>query len=716
LLIRAGQRLGTIYLQIHFYQEVLTMAICVSRAMLENPSVCITLAEIEAALKEDARTAFRRFTTVITPPSGAPGCLHVVQVATQCLLAYQNSVGNEATEFLHEVATSVDALAEALKAVPLLPFSRSSMWRCLSRSPAWGLFIDVPVEEAPIHILEGVGAEICRCWPGGWRFTASLATNLRLAIRNGDDLEDTAAVPVKQLRSAIRDANTICVATALPQCPLDDPGRYAAEVKQWFRNRVFFSSDKAQQAVFHHRTQSHAQFLESARSLRERVEAGDNLATQICDGALLALRADLVGQTPLLNGSLSGDWLISVDVDTGCAHFTVTLFAEGGATPPTKAASGAIAPASTIYVTPLPAFLAEAHRRQQAELPGANTLGALLPVTKPLAPRTSTLEQDARIAPSYAKLRNALGAFAVSIGIDRYIAAVLCKDPRLVPSGKFFYSRITREELWAAAAELYGAMGWGPPVPFVEGLAAGSQVTPTIETIRAWSDWMSNQVDLLRPTISPTLQQVIDFHNTYAKAIASLTSFSLALRARKVIPLTASSILWSGLTVAIGDKRCGMVPGPRSVPLPQFVCAALAAFLNHVEATDQLLGTLGVSPDQPLKQHFKQILNGENVPLFTTIARDRHKAIGASCLEEWWPSEYGLSGNHGRHYVQNNMRAKGVRSTNVDFYVRHMLRGITPSSTSSTKSLRRIAEAIVPALDSLLAEAGLTPMPGLSIS
>ena len=169
-----------------------------------------------------------------------------------------------------------------------------------------------------------------------------------------------------------------------------------------------------------------------------------------------------------------------------------------------------------------------------------------------------------------------------------------------------------------------------------------------------------------------------------------------------------------GLTLAIGDKRCGMVPGPRSVPLPELANALIVGFFDHIVATDRFLANHGIPVSGPPRQRFRQILAGDQVPLFTTISRGRHKTIGTSTLEKWWPSKFGLAGNHGRHYVQNNLRDRGVRSTEVDIYVRHMLRGIAPCSSATTKSLRAIADVLIPALNQLFKDTGLGIMPGLA--
>lgn len=689
------------------------MVICLSRAMLASPTICTTTAQIEAALPVEQRSAFRRFRQVMNSPSDAPGCSLVLGHVFRCVDAYRMSLGDSATESLEETVATIKSLAGAIHTVPLLPFSRAAMWRRLSRSQAWGLCIDLRPDQLPSVVQEGIGAALCWAWLTDIRFSASMATNIRRALEAGEDMTLSTSIPAKQLASARRTANTIFNRSAAAPADASNPERFAAEVRHWFRNRTFYGSDKSQQAVFHHRTQSAAQFHASAQWLRQRAERGDNLAAMACIGALFAMRPDLMARIPILNSATNDDWVVAVDIDTGCLHFAVSIFAEGGAAPPINADRGAIASASSIFVTPLPAFLSKLLPKKRSDSQIANTVGELLPTSTPLDSHTKTLDQAARIAPSFARFRNTLGPFAVSMGIDRYVASVITHDPRLVPSGKYFYARATRQELWAASDALFEAMGWGPAAPYAEGLAAGSQVTPTTDTIRTWFQWLEGEVEAVRPSVNPTKEQVICFHNVFAMAVASLLSFVLALRERKAIPITARTAMARGLTLPVGDKRCGMVPGPRSISLPEIANALVARYFDHVAATDTCLASLGIPPDGAPRRRLRQILAGESVPLLATISKGRHKAIGTSTLEKWWPTRFGLAGNNGRHYVQNGLRNRNVRSTDLDAHVRHCLRGMSVASSASTKSISTLADAVVPALNALIFDAGLRALIGL---
>lgn len=657
---------------------------------------------------------FARSVHVLNPPADAPGAALVLRVALRCAQAYRDKLGDMANDSLNAVVKSIEATAKRLTALPLVPLSPDGLRRRLSRYPTWGLLIETVSSQLPQAVLEGIGAEICTRWHTESHFSRSFATNLRRTISTGEDTSCPDIVAVRQLASAMRRADTIFRRHALGELELDSDEHFRRELTQWFRNRTFFGSNKAQQALLHNRTQSRAQFLASAKWLRQRVETGDALALQACIGALLALRPDLVPRIPLLTATIDPDWLLCLDVTTGCIHFSRALFIEGGAAPPTLAKPGAIIPASVIYVTPLPQFLASVLQQRLIAFPGAKTLGELIPDSQPLESNTRTLAQDARIAPTFAKFRNSLGPIAVREGIDRFITSIIAHDPRLTPTGKFFYAQASRSELWAASDELFDFMAWSPSVSYVSGLSAGSQVTPTEETVRAWFTWIVGMVESLRPATADNQVAVLEFHNAYAKACGSLLSFALALRERKRIPITGSTAVGRGMALALGDKNCGAIPGRRSVPLPRLADQLIADFLAHIAALDDCLEQLGTTADSSVRRRFRQILEGESVPIFSTVTRGRHKFISTDALAKWWPKPMGLVPNFGRHYVQTGLRRQGLRSTYIDAYVRHSLRGIPHSSSARTQSLNDLAAMLGEALNRLFEEVGLHSIAGLA--
>lgn len=690
------------------------MVISISRAMITDTPICTSTDQIRSSLPIEIRPVFGRFIRTLMPPPDAPGCRVAIAQAEVSITSYLVGLGASANESLLDLASAVASLRAEIDNLPLPPFSRAAMWRRLSRAPAWRLFLEMEGTQLPRAVVEGIGAELAWAWAGGFRFSPSLATNLRRSIAIGADLTQSAQVPFKQLLAATRTAYVLFHTKSLIPASSDDPKQVALEIRRWFRNQVYYANDKTQQGIPYHRTQSIPQFVASCMEQRRRVESGDNLAAQICYGGLLCLGSDLVAKIPIFDSETPNDWVIAIDVDCGCLLFAITLFAEGGASSPIRAAVSAITPSSSIFVTPIPVFLADLCHKRWQENPGARNLGALLPVSEPLVATTKTLDQAGMIAPSYARFRNTFALFAIANGIDRYVTSIVCHDPRVVPSGKFFYSRCTREEAWEASDQLFSALSWGPAVPLVPGLPGGSQVTPTDDTVHEWFTWLSQEVESVRPMQLHSVEPLFVFHNVFMRATASVLSLVLVLRERKEIPLTGQSIAGRGATLTLADKRVGEVPGPRAVPLPGIANSLIDATLSHITATNASLDALGISADSAIRTRFRQILAGDPVPLYSTIRRGRHSRLGTKELEDWWPKRFGMAGNGGRHFFQNALRDQKVHSTDIDIYSRHVLRGIAPSSSTSLKSLLSVSERLVPAIDEIAAKAGLRVLKGLA--
>jgi hypothetical protein len=689
------------------------MVITLSRAMLHGGAICTNLSQIEANLPVACRPIFRSFKDSLHPPADGPGCQLAVSKALFSVLAYSDSLGIPASSRLIDLCSQLNALQQAVEQLPLLPFARSSMCRRLAPHPAWAMLLKVDVAKLPSDAQITIGGELARTLATGKRFSKSFAKNLRLALKKTAVLNDGNAPVVKQVKSLRRAADAFFMSKIADSLQDTAETNFSEDARQWFRNRVHYAKDKAQQGVFHLSTQSNAQFMESAVRLRELVESGDQQAAGMCIGGLLALRADLVTRIPLVGPEIEDDWVIAIDVAAGTLHFAVSLFADNGAKPLSGASVDASIAASRIYVTPLPKFIANFLRVQNNSHPRARNLGELLPLCGKLDARTKTLAQDAILAPSFARFRNAFGPFSLASGADRLSAAIVVHDPRLNPTGKFYYTVVTREEVWSASNLIFSAMAWGPPVELVPGLAAGSQVTPRIQTLRTWFGWIKSEVENARPKDSLNVIQCIEFHNIYVLAIGSLLSLVLALRHKKHIALSAQVARPHATNIPVGDKFSGRIRAPRTVPLPSIARLLLVSYFEHVLMMDRLLELSGAPLDGPLRQGFRRIIDGDPVALLTLISRGRHRAVGTLDLETWWPADLGMHGNAGRHFVQNFARPKDLHATDIDHYLRHSIRGKPPTSSVSSKSLDELGTRLCAALNDLFREIGLHTIHGL---
>lgn len=690
------------------------MAIQPPRQIHLADAICVSTDQILAALPAEHRPIFRAFRHSLNPPGDAPGCRAVAVAADIVLTRYLERLNADAHDELIVLVDNFHLMQQALDRIPLPPYSAGAMWRRLTSHEPWALLVHFDEYALAPRVLEGLGAELAYALATSTRFSDSLARQIRLARNSGADLTLPGSVPLKMLTTSLRHADQLFRVRSRLAPITDSPARFAGELRQWFRNLVFYASSKSQQAVSHHRAQTPLQFVASSRSLRCRVESADNLAAQACIGGMLHLRCDLVVSVPILGPDIDPDYVIAVDIDHGVLHFDLSLYAEKSASPSPDAAPGAVEPSSRVFVTPLPTFLADHLKQQRDLLPDARCVGHLLPSAEPLTRVTRTLDQGGMIAASYPRYTNSFAPRATALGIDRYVAAILTHDPRIVPKGKFYYALCTREETWQAANTLYQDMGWGTPVPLVIGLPGGSQVTPTQASISGWFAWMKNQTEAARPGASKSIKAVLDFHNAYSLATASLTSFLLALRHRVEIPLSGKLVAGRGTTIALGDKAVGNVPGPRAVPLPRIVDEIFVVYLEHLAVLATALKSAGQPDSSRLRQRIADILAGEKAPLFFLAQGDRATTLGTGQLEDWWPKEFGIEGNGGRHFFQNTLRRAGVSATDSDIFVRHSVRGLAPASSASLRSLVDVASRVIPAIDGFAEEAGLHPLRGLA--
>jgi hypothetical protein len=429
----------------------------------------------------------------------------------------------------------------------------------------------------------------------------------------------------------------------------------------------------------------------------------------MCIGGLLGLRADLVGQIPVLTASISDDWLVAIDVQNGTLHWSLDQIIKDGAKPSVGVDAKSVVPASRIVVTPLPQFLAHVLRTRLASIPEAKRLGDLLSGYRLLTSHTLTTDEDRQLAPSYARFVNTIGSFAVNAGINRYCAAVITHDPRLVPTGKFHYALARRKELWSASEDLFKAMGWGTPVAFVPGLAAGSRVVPDDRSISSLHAWMSNQLATASEGDMRDFKSLTAYSNCFVMCVASMLAWALMLRERKVIPIFADAAFGDQACLSLGDKRVGLIKEPHSISICSLVRDLLTSLFQHYQWLEVMLNDCE-QECAVILDGVRAILDGKHVPVLALIRRRRLVSLSSKDLEKWWPINLGIKDNGGRHHMQNALRNRHVADTLIDHYARHNNRGRGILSSTSMMSLRKL-RAVCDSVDQIAGDLGLAAFP-----
>ncbi len=639
------------------------------------------------------------------------------------LQAYSSTLENPNNILANLVASFCQMLAEISLVREHQENSTSlqfPLYRRLSQFPAWALLTAVSQRNLAPEAVSAIGAELALSLAMPKPFRKSFAVHL-LNWLNGPAAStkgNSTAIWQKKALRIRQDANYLfAVKDASPgQDGLDSTAEvFAHRIAKYFRAQVEFARDKDHQGVQDYRSQTPSEMRASGHHLQGKISEGNESAMQESLAMYAGIPADWVLDMPLAGPHLC-EWSMVLDVHDGSVKTALELFAQGRAPRPPMAGDS-LEEAGDIIVKPLPRFLAEQLLRKLEAHPGATTVCMLLPQAQATS-RDSTLSIPAKnlpgLRPSVARLTNGFGKLAISLGVPPIVAALLANDPRLVPTGKFFYSRVTAEAIRQAATKCFDYLGWGEPNPLVAGLAVGSRLVPKPETLQRWHAWMQEQLKIHQLGRRYTLDGLIEFHNTYALCTASMVSFGLAMRKGNPIRLNAAAVREFGLSIALTDKAVGEIRGDRPVPIAPTIADQIRFWLDHCRELDRRLLKLGFSQASHCRTRLRAILEGEDVPAFFTIGgRKTVKAASSHQIQSWWPAELGLEGNFGRHYWQNELYASGIASTAVDAFVRHSLRGTDPNASTAIRVPGLWMAQISSAIEQVLSRLGLTAFRGL---
>lgn len=677
---------------------------------------------ILSRLSLESQAMLRQLLNSVPAPIDACCLADVVQVAVSAIETYQDSLPTH-NDTLCNLSAALKCLAGEVSANALylapLQVLNFPLFRRLSTYPVWGLLIEIGKGRIEGEIQVLVGAELALSLVMRKPFRKSFAIHLLSDLAGPRPAPTPDTIPVWQ-KKAVRIRRE---ADGFFWCSGDNPAQaasvsssnpFATVVARWFRARIEFARDKDHQCVLDHRSQTVRQMQASASELRNRIAAGDESAMAIVLAVLAGIPAPLILALPLAGPHIV-EWVMVLDVGDGCLKTAMDLFAPGRARP-AEDRSDPLKASGEVIVKPLPMFLAEALLGKLSQRPNAKTVGELLPVGQVTARDITVSFAPGNIPglrPSAARLANGFGPMAVQLGVDRYLAALLSNDPRLIPTGKFFYALAGREEIWQAAQTTYDHAGWGCPAPFVDGLPVGSRVVPERTTVTRWYGWMLEQLESDRPGRRYTLASLLRHHNIFAHCAASLLSFGLALRERQSLPLLAS-VPCVGTTVAINDKAVGWLREARPVPIAPTIANQIEHWLVHCRELDRRLEKLELAPSCHCRARLSAILSGQAVPLFFTVGgRRKAKAMASHDLAQWWPSELGLAPNFARHFWQNALRDAGLSSPAIDAFVRHSLRGDDPSASTSLRVTADWASEIAQAVERVLGDLEIFAFTGL---
>lgn len=641
----------------------------------------------------------RRLLLVFNPPADQGGLEQALRAASRALIEFSNQLPSP-DSVLSELVDEFRGLSGALRD------HKPVLYRRLTNYPAWRLLLTL-TERTNSFVLAAIGAEIACCFVDGKAMTRSRADALRVASGAGAAGRDHLLVAQLLLTGERRFSKGEALSAQATQ---DE------RLRAHFRAQFHYRGEHQQQARGSHRTLSASVFRAAMAGLRERVEAGNPVATlqavSLCSGIGLELTRTLP-----LAGCTTQDWAAALDLELGVILLDVAVVAPGLR----KTSSASSVPASSILVRPLPAFLHTALQLRSKVIPEAQSLDELL--GQPETAESALIDDAAhpeRLRPSLARAQNTVEGFAVrELGIDRPTAAYLSGRFESVSNAKPHYALISRSTIWEGATELFDSVGWGAPVPLAAGLPCGPVAIPRDLIIQEWVAWMAHQVKISAPGRNTGVERLRVHHNNYCCFAASLVACCLALRPAAQLPLVADMELQS-LTVGVLDKRSpsawapdGRSAGPHPTPFPLTARYQIDLYRKHCGALARRLRRFEACEAQ--RRAFEHIAVGDGVPLFVLFDADGTlHALGTRDLTAWWPAHLGLTDNWWRSFWQTRLAEAGVPSRAIDMLMRHVSAGERPLSSDRGDNPLVHAQAVVEAMGTELIRLGIAPLRGLA--
>lgn len=397
-----------------------------------------------------------------------------------------------------------------------------------------------------------------------------------------------------------------------------------------------------------------------------------------CLGVLVAISGftpDLLLATPLTEPASPSAEDLYLDLTQGVLSIDHSGLVREAAT----AQPGCI-PASLICAKPLPVQLQQNLLKRRAQRPDATTLADLYPgVPCPTSDEPVYPSPD-MICPSWARFRNSLGAYLRSQGLDSLMASVISGRFWHIPKSKLYYMTLPRGELQTGFDRFYALAGWGRAIALQDGLAFGSEVVPTVEAVKAHDRVLLQSCVDFDPGKHAGLARLIEHHNRFMRLVGFRLSCLLALRETTALDLTASVDEREHRWVAVYDKD---VLHPLPMPISAFTRETFRAVRTHCRALRGRLIALGEGKSA-LARWCQAVSNHEAVPLLQQ-ARSPSELFALPTRTFLQPHDDTprLPPDFGRKLMENELRRQGLRSGEVDAFLRHDVEGQSMLSTAA---------------------------------
>lgn len=491
-----------------------------------------------------------------------------------------------------------------------------------------------------------------------------------------------------------------------PPAPKTFEERAAAEL----RNRAAFASYRRRAGVTDKTCLSRTQVAESISygSPAPFYTLEERRATMWFTG-MSGLFPGNVHEIPLTQHA-PANWTMHYDPVAGHLHRDYRSLALASARP----RRGAFVPTSYCAVTPASEEVRDFTKARATTLVDPRTVGDLIPALKHLQSYTLLYPWAGDLGPSWARWARTLGPLALQVGIDSLLGGLITGDLGTTARSKLHYCEVTQEEIAAAAAELYEALGWGQPVPMPPGvqLAFGSAVTTSLEALAALDSKWVTELDAMRPANRASVPKgAINFHNRYVRVLGSRLKVWLSLRAANILPVRATLDAWLDLVIDLVEKTSA----GRAGGMPAVICEAmrrdLQSYLAHCKALRERLRGFGWHGE--VIEWLDAVIEGHDIPLLCEFTTPRRiQPIGTRHLLEL-DGAASLAPDWGRKAAENFLRRAGARWQDIDRHQRHEVLGQEQDVQVAEGTVADWARRLAPYLQQLSVRIHRVPLNGL---
>jgi hypothetical protein len=393
------------------------------------------------------------------------------------------------------------------------------------------------------------------------------------------------------------------------------------------------------------------------------------------------------------------DHILYIDLKRGCLHRNLRDLAPYQLSTTLQETE----PAGMRCQIPLPRNLCEHLRELQRQKSYAITMGEIIPALAQIRSHDSIYPCLSSLSPSWARLKNTGGILLRQRGMDSLLVAILTGDFGHTMKSKLHYCNIDASEIHAATVHAHLLLGFDvPPALNDKPIGLGSPLVPTGAVILKAATHSSETVRLSRPGRNvKNLTALLSFHNNYTFAVALRMCFALALRN------TTSVILPSGQVTVATEKKIAGHAGGMPVVVPCFIQQQVRLYQVHCAA---LLNRL----PQYLDNNFASWLRKNPVSSLNICShRMLSKSVSSTDAVRFVNKVADLPVDLGRKFFENELRRRGLPTSDIDRVMRHEVVGQASMSSTNFDSIYAWASRVRPILDQVMCEVFGQPLIGL---